>query len=112
MVGRWVVCLSLGLIIPWMRELQAPRLNRLSKTIAKYSYGIYLFHYPILELAFMSLADRPLALQWSVFLLLLLLLPYLGYHLIEHPMIKLGGAWSERKSVSKVAPRVSDVESV
>lgn len=112
MYGRWVACISLGLIIPWIRELRAPRLNLLSKTIAKYSYGIYLFHFPILEFAFMSMADRPVAMQWSVFLVLLLLLPYLGYHLIEHPMIKLGGAWSERKTVSKVAPRVSDVESV
>jgi peptidoglycan/LPS O-acetylase OafA/YrhL len=97
--GRWSVCLALGLTIPWLRQLAAPTLNAASKTIAKYSYGIYLFHFPLLDFAFRTLADRPYAVQWAVFLLLVVLIPVAAYHLIEHPMIRLGHAWTERKTV-------------
>lgn len=103
MYGRWLVCLALGLIIPWMKALRAPRLNLASKTIAKYSYGIYLFHYPLLDLAFKTLSHQPPLLQWMVFLGLLVLLPVVGYHLIEHPMVRLGHAWHQRRTVAKVA---------
>jgi len=97
--SRWAVCLALGLAIPWVRQLSAPVLNSASKTIAKYSYGIYLFHYPMLALCFDTLAGWHPVLQWSLFWAMMVVLPYLGYHLIEHPMIKLGAAWRERKEL-------------
>jgi len=98
--ARWAVCLALGLTIPWVRQLSVPALNAASKTIAKYSYGIYLFHYPMLALCFDTLASLHPVLQWSLFWALMVVLPYAGYHLIEHPMIKLGAAWRERKTVA------------
>ncbi|WP_028103262.1 acyltransferase family protein [Pseudoduganella violaceinigra] len=94
----WALCLALGLTIPWMRQLRTPALNYASKTIAKYSYGIYLFHYPMLALCFDTLAGRHPVLQWGLFWALMVVLPFLGYHLIEHPMIKVGAAWCERKA--------------
>lgn len=97
--ARWSVCLALGLTIPWVRQLSMPALNYASKTIAKYSYGIYLFHYPMLALCFDTLAGTHPVLQWSLFWAMMVVLPYAGYHLIEHPMIKLGAAWRERKQV-------------
>ncbi|WP_395403796.1 acyltransferase family protein [Pseudoduganella sp. UC29_106] len=100
--GRWVVCLVVGLIIPQVRQLKQASLNAFSKTVAKYSYGIYLFHYPLLEFAFETLADRPYAVQWGVFLISVTGIPFVAYHLIEHPMIKLGHAWTERKGTAKV----------
>lgn len=104
-VGRWSVCLALGLAIPYIRQLETPRLNQLSKTIATYSYGIYLFHYPLLYIAFEYLAHLPTALQWLLFVSSLWAATYFGYHLIEHPMIKLGVQWSVRRITGKaVAP--------
>jgi peptidoglycan/LPS O-acetylase OafA/YrhL len=100
--GRWAIGLALGFIIPSVRQLQMPSLAAVSKTIAKYSYGIYLFHYPLLNFAFGTLADRPYPMQWAIFLFSLVTITYAGYHLIEHPMIKLGHAWTERKSGDKV----------
>ncbi len=97
--SRWGVCLALGLAIPWIRQLGTPILNAVSKTIAKYSYGIYLFHYPMLALCFDTLAGWHPVAQWSLFWFMMVLLPYLGYHLIEHPMIRLGAAWRERKEI-------------
>jgi len=98
--SRWAVCMALGLTIPWVQQLATPLLNQASKTIAKYSYGIYLFHYPMLALCFDVLTGLHPALQWSLFWALMVVLPYAGYHLIEHPMIKVGTAWRERKSVA------------
>jgi len=92
--GRWLVCLALGLAIPWLREMSAPRLNRASKFIARYSYGIYLFHPLLMGLAFRTLDTLHPLWQWGLFLALLVLLTGLGYHLVELPMIRLGARWS------------------
>lgn len=101
--GRWLVCLAVGLTIPWLREMRAPRLNSACKFIAKYSYGIYLFHPPLMWLAFRTLEDwHPLA-QWSLFLSSLVVLTGLGYHLVELPMIRLGLRWSARSTDAKPA---------
>lgn len=101
--GRWLVCLAVGLAIPWLREMSAPRLNRASKFIAKYSYGIYLFHPPLMGLAFRTLDALHPFWQWSLFLSLLVLLTGLGYHLVELPMIRLGARWSARRSGAALA---------
>ncbi len=105
--GRWLVCLAVGLALPCLREMQAPRLNRASKFIAKYSYGIYLFHPPLMGLAFRTLEALHPFWQWSLFLSLLALLTGLGYHLVELPMIRLGAHWSVRRQPGPaVAPPV------
>ncbi|HEY1147135.1 MAG TPA: acyltransferase [Pseudoduganella sp.] len=100
--GRWVVCIVLGLIIPQVHQLKQATLNAFSKTVAKYSYGIYLFHYPLLSFAFETLSGQPYAVRWAVFLISVTGIPFAAYHLIEHPMIKLGHAWTERKRTAKV----------
>ncbi len=103
--GRWLVCLAVGLAIPWLRELAAPRLNRACKFIAKYSYGIYLFHPPLMWLAFRTLEKVHPFWQWGVFLALMVLLTGLGYHLVELPMIRLGARWSQRPAaLPPIAP--------
>ncbi|MGW8389821.1 acyltransferase family protein [Pseudoduganella sp. HUAS MS19] len=96
--GRWLVCLAVGLAIPWLREMAAPRLNRASNFIAKYSYGIYLFHPPLMGLAFRTLEALHPFWQWSLFLSLLVALTGLGYHWVELPMIRLGARWSARQA--------------
>lgn len=101
--GRWLVCLALGLALPWLRELSAPRLHRASKFIAKYSYGIYLFHPPMMGLAFRTLDTLHPFWQWSLFLSSLVVLTGLGYHLVELPMIRLGARWSARRAGAAMA---------
>lgn len=101
--GRWAVCLALGLAIPWLRELATRRLNRACQFVARYSYGIYLFHPLLLSLSFRTLAALHPVAQWSVFLGLLVLLAGLGYHLVELPMIRLGARWSASQGQAGVA---------
>src|ERR1035438_6639051 len=51
----WMMCLLLGMMIPQWREIQAPLFGKVVKEIAKYSYGIYLFHNPIIWVSFVVL---------------------------------------------------------
>lgn len=88
MYFRWAFCLLLGLTIPYFAEIPFEWLKAACKTIAKYSYGIYLTHQFTMAISFEMLKNP--ALQWSAFVALAVLLPALAYHLIEHPGIKLG----------------------
>jgi peptidoglycan/LPS O-acetylase OafA/YrhL len=88
----WVPCLLLGLVLPRIAELSESVVTRAAKTIATYSYGIYLLHVPVLWLAFNVGAKLPLALQLGIVAGGLVLFPWLAYHLIEEPGIRLGRA--------------------
>lgn len=100
----WVLCLGLGLLIPRCRELRSCRVARAAKTLARYSYGVYLLHWMCMDVAFGRLSDRPRLLQVATFVVGLVLLPYLGYHLLEKPGIELGKKcirrWRSRERVA------------
>ena len=88
MYYRWAFALLLGLAIPQFSEIPWAWLKVVGKTIAKYSYGVYLSHMFVMSIAFIVIRNR--FAQWSVFLLLAVFLPYAMYHLIEDPGIQLG----------------------
>jgi peptidoglycan/LPS O-acetylase OafA/YrhL len=92
----WAFCLILGLTIPWFREMQSVWLSQIAKIVARYSYGIYLSHMAVMVLAFRTLSNEPPVVQWATFVSLAIILPVLAFHLIEHPMTRLGRALSER----------------
>lgn len=98
--GRWAVCLAIGLALPWLREWRLPWLNRASQVVARYSYGIYLFHPILLWLSFVVLAGAHPVVQWGLLAALLVLVPWLAYHLVEQPMIRLGAALGQRRRVA------------
>jgi peptidoglycan/LPS O-acetylase OafA/YrhL len=62
-------------------------LCRVCKLVAKYSYGIYLTHLPLMWLCFRSGHD---VLHFIAFLTLATLAPVLVYHAIEERMSRLG----------------------
>lgn len=102
MYYRWAFCLTLGLTIPWFRDGQSKWLNLTAKTVAKYSFGIYLSHQAVMDLVFVELDHLPLRTQWTLFVPLAVCLPIVAYHLIEHPMIQLGRAIIERRRAAAV----------
>ena len=57
--------------------------------MAKYSYGIYLFHSPIIWATLVKL-QMPALVQWTAFFVLMVAVPWVAYHTIEAPMIVLG----------------------
>lgn len=86
----WPTCLLLGLLIPYSKEVESGRIKIIAATIAKYSYGIYLVHGPLIDLSFGYLRDFLPILQWTVFICGTASISYLAFHLIESPGIQLG----------------------
>lgn len=91
----WVTCLALGAGIPLFVDSTAARLNQVAAQIAKYSYGIYLFHPIALWFGCVHL-DLPFGAQWAVAALMLTAMSVAGYHWIEKPAIDYGAVVSAR----------------
>ena len=95
----WVACLLLGLLLPFFKEVQNKTLVTISHTVAKYSYGIYLLHPFALLFAFKWLKGHSLWVKLPVEALSIAIMAFLAYHLVEHPLVKIG---------SRIANRVQD----
>jgi peptidoglycan/LPS O-acetylase OafA/YrhL len=100
----WVLCLALGLLLPFFVEIQTESIRTVSNRIATYSYGIYVSHQFCIWLALGVLAARPLWLRLGVLSTSLVGLPILLYHFIEKPMIGVGVRLAARYGGKKVAP--------
>jgi peptidoglycan/LPS O-acetylase OafA/YrhL len=87
---QWLLGISFCLVLPMFRDLAAPVANRVFHLIAKYSYGIYLSHHPILWGAFIGLAAEPVWVRAGLAVLLLVAIPVILYHTLENPFIRLG----------------------
>jgi peptidoglycan/LPS O-acetylase OafA/YrhL len=86
------LCLILGLLLPSFATIKTPSINRVTYTVAKYSYGIYLTHVSLLWLAFHKVPQ----FKGLAFAVLFVTVPVILFHLVESPMIKLGiqlGNW-------------------
>ncbi len=91
--NRWIPLAAgtlFALSLPRFREVQATVIRRSSAVIARYSYGIYLAHVPILWLVMDHFPGAPASLRIALFVILLPLSAYSLYHVIERPMIDLG----------------------
>lgn len=104
--------LSLGLAIPFFHEIQSGKWKAASKMIARYSYGIYVTHFPIMVYimagqkgehpAFKILPPMPAIHHYArpinicLVLLLTSLFSLALYHCIEEPGIRLGRALAQR----------------
>lgn len=93
----WAVCLSVGLLVPFFADMSPGVSSIVAHFVAKYSYGIYLFHVPALWLAFDRLRWLGVPLSMLVFLGTTAALSVAGYHLIEEPMISYGKRMSLRQ---------------
>lgn len=93
----WSICLAVGLTLPHLRQSPVRSLNAVAHWVAKYSYGIYLFHCIALYYGCYAL-HAPVVVQWSVALTLLTALSWGGYHLLERPMIVVGARLASRQA--------------
>lgn len=93
---QWMFCLVLGLLIPRFCDAPAGWWSTLWHLVAKYSYGVYLFHCMVLY----SLVHLPGKLPFWAFTALAVvgtaIVSVIAYHLIEAPMIRLGARISRR----------------
>jgi peptidoglycan/LPS O-acetylase OafA/YrhL len=95
----WGLCLALGLAIPACLPHRSGRLTRIGKTVATYSYGVYLTHIMALGLAFADGRTGPL--EWIAFAVLLPALAWAAYRFVEHPAMEFG-----KRLVSRPPPRL------
>lgn len=86
----WGCGLLFALALPRFRDIQSKRLRAAAKTVATYSYGIYLCHVPILWFAFQRLSAQPVLVKVLVCTALLVAVPAMLFHLLESPMIGVG----------------------
>jgi peptidoglycan/LPS O-acetylase OafA/YrhL len=102
----WALCLAVGTLLPFVAELRSRWPRVAFREIAKYSYGLYLFHMLALWIGFNRLQAAPLALQALVVAALLVVLPLAGHHLVEKPGIDAGARMARRLArLPNVAPR-------
>jgi peptidoglycan/LPS O-acetylase OafA/YrhL len=113
--------LCLGLLIPLFREIPWSAVTTVSRLVARYSYGIYLTHFPIMVFVLSSPKDprfkvihqlprlkhyaRPVNLSLIVVLTAVASLAL--YHLIENPGIRVGqkvARWVASIYRQRVAP--------
>ena len=87
---QWGFCLIIGFAIPAFHDSRVSILNYMASRIARYSYGIYLFHAVALWIGCTVLRDKPELVQWVVVLAVLGVLTIGSYHLLEKPAIDLG----------------------
>jgi peptidoglycan/LPS O-acetylase OafA/YrhL len=90
------VCLLLGLAIPLFKEMSGSFLPGAARSLAKYSYGIYLFHVPVLVAVFRYCGSFPLAAKACIFVAVTAAASIAGYRTIEHPLIKAGRLLADR----------------
>lgn len=86
----WLGCLALGLAINTFQQSTSRWLNAVTQRIARYSYGLYLWHVPVLHVVFGVARIRSPLLGSLIFLPLTLAVSILSYHLIEEPLIGFG----------------------
>lgn len=98
----WLFCAGVGALIPMFREIRATWLKRSSHLIAKYSYGIYLFHVPIFYLFLTKWATGFRALDLGIAGVVLIVVVATAFHLIENPFIQAG-----KRLASRPAARVA-----
>ena len=93
--GRFV-CLALGLAMPYFQDIRLRHLNMVTHNIAKYSYGVYLFHPFCLWFAFVHLSSQAMAFRFVVFAALIFAVPVVLFHALEDPLIGVGARLGNR----------------
>jgi peptidoglycan/LPS O-acetylase OafA/YrhL len=86
----WGLGILFAFALPHFKDVTAAPLRRMAHSIATYSYGLYLWHVPILWLAFQKLHQLPRGAQFAICVVLLIVLPYFLHRFVESPMIILG----------------------
>jgi len=97
-------CLIVALLIPLFRDSTAISLNQITHVVAKYSYGIYLFHCIALSIACGSSSGLPEAAQWVLALILLTVASVASFHLLEKPAIDYGARVAARFTTKRGYP--------
>jgi peptidoglycan/LPS O-acetylase OafA/YrhL len=107
MALSWFVAFAVGWLIPNYADTTSTLLKRISATIARYSYGIYLTHSIALWVGFVVLREEPVAVRILASAGLIGVLPILAYHLVEAPGITFGAQLAARWRAGRIGAAVA-----
>lgn len=82
------ISLLLGCALPFFHEISWKYIRSISYIVAKYSYALYLIHNTCIWIAFDVGKILPFFIQILLFVLLLIVIPFWLYRLIEAPWIR------------------------
>jgi peptidoglycan/LPS O-acetylase OafA/YrhL len=108
LVMQAVMCFALGSSLNFFHDLQSSFLNLATGTIAKYSFGIYLTHFPAMWIVQGFWKSHEL-LATALWLVLTALASAVLYHFLEAPMIDFGKSIADGLFVATTrAPKVAE----
>lgn len=96
----WWPCLLLGFAVPAVREMRASWFTSAAHTVAKFSYGIYLVHVPLLWVWLRAIPDLTPAARWTAFAISIVVVPAALYRFIEAPMLRYGSSLAARLALT------------
>jgi peptidoglycan/LPS O-acetylase OafA/YrhL len=86
----WPIIAGLvGVSLPWLKECENATINGVAGWVSKYSYGIYLLHYPAIWFSF-DYIRAPRAFQACTLLVITFGGAVVAYRMIEEPMLRAG----------------------
>ncbi len=91
-----LLCLGLGLALPFFKQMTWTPAIAASHALAKYSYGMYLSHPFAIVLGIHLLPNAPKTIQLGMVAGATALFSAAAYHLLERPMIRLGARTAQR----------------
>jgi len=94
----------IALVIPHCREIPHGWFSEAARIIVRYSYGIYLFHLFGIWVAFVKLKEQSRSVQWLTFAVVVTVVPFLFYHALELPAIRLGNRIAKRLEPTSAPP--------
>jgi len=79
--------IMLAYFVMWAAYIKAPKLNFLQK-LSDVSYGLYIYHWCILQLVFMWMPKLSVMALFLITLPITFILANLSWHFVEKPMLK------------------------
>ncbi|HWE86586.1 MAG TPA: acyltransferase [Terracidiphilus sp.] len=96
------ICMLMGISVAFFPDIQARGIVRPAHQIAKYSYGIYLLHVPVIFLIYRYLPHVWHPLRIALVILLTGAVSVGAFHMIENPLIQFGKRITrQRQQLSK-----------
>jgi peptidoglycan/LPS O-acetylase OafA/YrhL len=102
----WLFAIIIGLSINMFVQSADRLVNYVCSYVATYSYGVYLWHVPVLYLIFTVMSVRDPAIATAILLPATLAISIVTYHLLEAPMIAVGKRLSETPAPKLIEPIV------
>jgi peptidoglycan/LPS O-acetylase OafA/YrhL len=105
-IAAYAASLVLGLGLPLFQDLPESFLTRNCHYVAKYSYGVYLSHVPLMWIVRVPMAGANLFLRAAFLTVTSVAVPVLFFHLLEDPLIRAGKRLAGRTDAAiRFSPR-------